>query len=336
MALDDRCQTPKNMEVDLSEAFPGTNVNEACVNILSKMADAGDQLQMDMQVESYIMTNGQPVSYYPYKFQVDDAEQVIGEDLANGYAKPFDIIVYIEIEDQPAWMASHGVDTDDTATIWIHIKTFKDKVKAILNSKKDERTEEYLENYNPNYIAERDVLHAIEPKVGDLIQLNIYGCDREWERGNKIYTITNKEDELFSQKFNLVGGHYVWRLTAKRFRYSYEEGISSLDKNGQDNPFLGIFGEKGNNQVHEHRSVFQMFAEGSGIDTEDADAMTNEEGKELELQSGRKIRKVEMEKVYDWDIDEQSKEAEFDMEQREPGFYSNAAAQVISNGWIDE
>lgn len=336
MALDDICRTPKNMEVDLSEAFPGMNVNEACVNIVSKLADQGDQLQMDMQVESYIMTNGQPILYYPYKYNVDESEHITGEDLVNGYAKPFDIIAFIEVEDQPSWFASQGIDSDDTATLWIHIKTFKKKVKEVLTAKKDDRTCEYQEIYNLDYISQDDYLHVIEPKVGDLIQLTIYGCDREWDRGNKIFEITNKEDELFSQKFNLVGGHYVWRLTAKRFRYSHEEGISRLDDNGKDNKFLGTLGEKGNHQVYEHRSVYRMFLEEEGIETEDEDAITNENGDDLDTQKGRTTSKKEVDKVYDWDVDEESKKAIFDMEQRIPGYYNDAQKGVIANGWLEE
>ena len=46
--------------------------------------------------------------------------------------------------------------------------------------------------YNLNYVEERDVVRAIEPKVKDLIQLTTFGADREFDRGNKIFEITSK------------------------------------------------------------------------------------------------------------------------------------------------
>lgn len=336
--IDDICRSPKNIEADWTEAFPGTNVADECVNIVTNLADSGDQLQMDMQIESYINTNGQPVLYYPYLYNIDRSEKLIGEDLVSGYAKPFDIIAYIEIADQPAWLVSQGADSDDTATIWLHIKTFKKKVNKILASKNDERVCEYSTIYNTNAREENDVVRAIQPKSGDLLQLTIFGCDREWDRGNKIFEITNVEDELFSQKFNLVGGHYVWRLTAKRFRYSFEEGISRLDENGKDNVLLGMYGEKGNHPVHEHQSIFKMFLSEEGMlgeNDEEGAILTNEDGDNLQLAEGRGVVKIEYTKPYKYDVDDEGRH-DFDMEQRVPGFYKDAQMNVISNGWLDD
>lgn len=74
----------------------------------------------------------------------------------------------------------------------------------------------------------------------------LYGIDRPWDRGNRIFEITNVEDEILSEKFNNHFGHYVWKLTGVRYRYSYEDMMSSLDYGNGDNSYLGKFGEQGN------------------------------------------------------------------------------------------
>lgn len=330
--MEDICLTPKNMDIDLSEAFPGSVVSEACTNIQSKLGEAGDQLVMDNEIQSYINTNGQPILYYPYLFQIEKSEKLYGEHSAAGYGQPFQIIAYLQIEDSPSFITLHGFDNDETVTGWIHIKNFKKKIQEILKNNKDERYEDYTSIYNLNYISDKDVTHAIEPKADDLFQLMLYGCDREWDRGNKIYKITNVEDEIFSQNFNPVHGHYIWRITAKRFRPSLQDGISRLDSKSADNPYLGVLGEKGNHLVHDNLSVVKMFLAAEGIIDENGEEMGNcKEG--FVTEDGITTVKQEIKKVYHQDIQEDSK-AEFDMEKRIPNFYLDTQSTVISNGYL--
>lgn len=334
--LDDPiCFNPKNMEeVDLSEAFPGSKVSEACINIQSKLAQNGDQLMMDKEIESYINTNGSPVLYYPYLFEIDKAEHLYGEHSAAGYGNPFNIIMMTQIEDSPAFLGMQGFDSNETFTGWIHIKTFKNKVKAILTNTKDERQKDYSLIYNANYYKDKDVIRIIKPKEDDVIQLTLYGCDREWDKGNKMYKITNVEDELFSQNMNPVNGHYVWKITAVRFRPSWEEGMSRLDEKSKDNTYIGVNGEKGNHLVHEHMSVAKMFLAAEGIEYENvAENMQDEDSIQLMTESGLSVKEQILEKVYKHDIRKPA-QAEYDMERIEKGYYTDNQSKVLSNGYF--
>ena len=49
----------------------------------------------------------------------------------------------LEIKDSPSWVSSLGIENDETVTGWIHIRTFKNKIKEILGDKKDERYPDY-------------------------------------------------------------------------------------------------------------------------------------------------------------------------------------------------
>ena len=316
---DDPCTNNlKQQNPDMSEAFPGMT-SDNCANLMLKQdaSWAGDQLMYDQQIQSYIQTNGYPVLYYPYLYEVEKSEKVHGEHSAAGYGQPFQIIMMLTIEDAPSWVGEMGVDSDATVTGWLHIKTFKQDISAILQTPSDSRYEDYSKIYNLNYIAERDIIHAIEPKPKDLFQLMTFGCDREYDRGNKIFEITNKEDELFSQNMNPAMGHYVWRITAKRYRYSFEDGMSTMDDKAVNNPYLGVLGEKGNHQVYDNLSVCKMFLKEEGIDEAEADAL---------------LVKKEDKKVYNQDINKQSKN-EFDMSKRIPGYYENKQENIVWNGY---
>lgn len=312
--MEDPCKGNAKNELpeDMTEQFPGTNVSDQCTNLFLKQdnSTAGDQTIVDQQIESYIQQNGYPVLYYPYLFEVDKSEKVHGEHSAAGYGQPFQVIMFMTIEDAPSWVSQLGVDSDVTVTAWLHIKTWKQCVQAILKTPKDSRYEDYSKIYNLNYIEDRDIIHAIEPKPKDLIQLTTFGCDREYSRGNQIFEITNKEDNLFSANMMVAGGHYVWKLVAKRYRFSYEEGMSRLDDKAKNNPYLGILGEKGNFQAYENLSVTELFLKEEGIEP------------------GTK----EFKKLYNQDIDEESK-AEFDMSQHIPGYYDNNNPVIHWNGF---
>lgn len=332
---DDPCTNNlKNQEPDLSEAYPGIT-SDSCANLMMKQdgSFAGDQLTFDQQIQSYIQTNGYPILYYPYLYEIEKSEKVHGEHSAAGYAQPFQTIMMLTIEDSPSWVAEMGTTSDVTVTGWLHIRTFRKNVSAILNTKTDSRFEDYSKIYNLNYISERDVVHAIEPKVKDLFQLMTFGCDREYDRGNKIFEITNKEDELFSQNMNPAMGHYVWRITAVRYRYSFEDGLSTLDEKAKNNPYLGVTGEKGNHQVYDNLSVTKMFLADEGIGDEEADSLLNFNDDEIITENGVSVEKKVYEKVYNQDIDKQSKH-EFDMEKRVPNYYKDNQENIHWGGYV--
>lgn len=252
--------------------------------------------------------------------------------------KPFDIIAFLEIKDTPSWItAGMGFDNGDTVTAWLHITTFYNTVYNILADKNDPRSNQYAEKYNINAIKEDDVLHLIEPCVKDLIQLKTYGCDRPYGRGNNIYEITNKEDQVLSENWNFSMGHYVWKLTCKRYRYSYEGGTSMLDIPDPDNWYIGEQGEKGNNQVYDSEDCVKMFLAANDVVLENGNALEVEgdSGNEMVDQEGLMLKKIVYEKEYEKNTEDDSKR-EFDMSDNAPGIYDNAFkdAKVISNGYL--
>lgn len=322
---------PKNTMTNYAEAFPGSVTCPSNTNIAENLAEQGDQVVMDNTIKSFILERGYPVLYYPYLFEVDKAEHLFGEHSGAGYGIPFKTYAYMTIEDQPSWFAAQGIDSDETATIWIHIKMWKETVSEYLQDPECPQYHDYRKIYNLNYVAENDIVKAIEPKVKDLIQLTTFGADREFDRGNKIFEITSREDELFSENnMNIAMGHYVWRVKAKRYRYSHEIGMSNLDPKSKNNEYIGAAGEKGNHIVSETKSVYHMFLEEDGIVTEDSIRVVDEDNKPINLLNGIYTTKVEHTKVYEQDIIEDSKK-NFNLETRINNIYSDNGNTILSN-----
>lgn len=203
--------SPKDLNPeDLEEAYPWT-AGSACQDYYNINNTAGEELTIDNNWSDLINSAGQLVGYYPYKFDMNRANKLFGEDPLAGYDEPFMIKVYFDIKDMAKQISPYGgFYADDEMTLYVHIKTFKQLTKNI----------EVYDTLN----LER------EPHPKDLIEIVNYGCDRPNGRGANLFEVTNKEDQLFSDKLNPYFNHYVWRVKAKRYIFSNESGI---DPNGE-------------------------------------------------------------------------------------------------------
>ena len=309
------------------EMFPGLT-SDVCANIQGGLAKSGnyDQVTYDNQIQSYIAENGLPCWYYPYLFQEEKMEEFTGEHNSAGYGRPVEVLMVLEIKDTPSWVSGLGIENDDTVTAWLHIRGFKEKIYPILDNDSDERYYDYNSIYAKNPWLTDNHLKKIQPKPKDCFQILTIGCDREWDRGAKIWEITNVEDELISEKLNPAMGHYVWKITAKRYRYSFEYGMSTLDAKSADNPMLGEMGEKGNHQVYENEIV-KMYLSGSTIVTEDTlqDIIDESSQDALGLEnSDYKIVEHTYSKKYSQaEVCDDAKKEVFDMERHDTEIYSH-------------
>ena len=312
------------------EMFPGLTP-DACANIQGGLAKSGnyDQVTYDNQIQSYIAENGLPCWFYPYLFQEEKMEEFTGEHNSAGYGRPVEVLMVLEIKDTPSWVSGLGIENDDTVTGWLHIRSFKEKIYPILNNKDDERCYDYSSIYCKNPWEENAYLKKIQPKPKDCFQILTIGCDREWDRGAKIWEITNVEDELISEKLNPAMGHYVWKITAKRYRYSFEYGMSKLDAKSANNPMLGELGEKGNHQVYENEIV-KMYLASSSIVTEDKfeDIFIEDIDEKLfdESSDGEEIVQIKQtysKKYSQAEVCDDAKKEVFDMEEHDATIYSH-------------
>ena len=321
-------------EKQRKDMFPGLT-SDACANVPGGIAKSGnyDQVTFDNQIQSYIAETGQPCWYYPYLWQEEKMEELTGEHSGAGYGRPFEILIVLEIKDAPSWVSSLGMDNDETVTGWIHIRQFKEKIYPILSDASDKRYCDYNSIYvrEPWKVLENDKTRKdvytkkIQPKPKDCFQVLTSACDREWDRGAKIWEITNIEDELLSEKLNPSQGHYVWKITAKRYRYSFEFGMSKLDEPASDNPMLGEMGERGNYQVYENDIVKMYLSASKLVKEEDiTNVIVTEDTDEEIFADETEVKEIHYDKKYSQDeICNDAQKEVFDMEKNDKGFYKH-------------
>jgi hypothetical protein len=128
--------------------------------------------------------------------------------------------MYIELDEDAIQFSKFGIRADDTITAYVHISSFETAFAG-----------DSVHSNNDQYI---------EPKSDDVFELAEYGSTRPNGRTGKQFIVTERMESDVG-KLNALGGHYVWRIRAKRFEFSYQPGLSAEGANNliYDNNFSG-------------------------------------------------------------------------------------------------
>ena len=196
----------------------------ACGELVNPSNLQAEQLVYDQAFNELINNLGIPVDFYINTFNLSAADLLYGTDWGDTvglsdatsfgeYKGPLQMQMYIELSDDAINLSKFGFDPGDEFTAFVHISTFYTAASAYFN-------------YS-------DVGQSIEPKAGDVISLQVLGCDRPNGRGTVMYEVTERMDQDVSA-LNPILGHYVYRLRGKRFDYSFQSGLCSEPVN-EDN-----------------------------------------------------------------------------------------------------
>ena len=197
------------------------NASTGCSQFLNPINLQAEQLIYDNAYKDLINSMGVPINYYVNTFNFATADTIYGEEPTRKFLGPYELQLYIELTEASINLSKFGYAAGDDLVGYVHIRTFFNTLSPQVN----------YASYN----------QSIEPKSGDLIELTALGCDRPNGRGSKIFEITERVDQDVSA-INPLLGHYVYRLKAKRYEYSFEPGLTGEPVNDQifDNSFSGI------------------------------------------------------------------------------------------------
>ena len=240
-----------------------------CSQFANPELQQAEQLIYDAAYRDSINNFGVPVEYYVNTFNLSAADTLYGEQPTSIFYGPMVVMMYVELAENAINLSKFGFASDDQLTGYVHIKTFNNALSAkdffirmsngdILqysdymtfittedsqnllteiyqNIVTEDSCDEFLAAINNDYNILDNYLRnsfVVEPKAGDLIQLSPLGCDRPNGRGAKIFEVTERMDQDTSV-INPMLGHYVYRLRAKRFEYSFEPNAPKESVNDQ-------------------------------------------------------------------------------------------------------
>lgn len=173
------------------------------------------------QYTEYVNNFGQTISYQPVKYNFNTHNFLYGEDPTSGYHYARKMKAIIDFSSYTTFLTKFGIMSDADITIYIPIKEFA----RIWGSPQG----------------------ATFPLAGDLFIIDDSSCERPLGQSPMVFEVTEKDDKI--KPVDFLGKHYVWKLQAKRFDYSYEPNAPKekfLDNSAGDTDEMGRL-DGGNN-----------------------------------------------------------------------------------------
>lgn len=146
------------------------------------------------QVAEYANQFGMTVTYWPKKYQFSTHNFIYGEDTTSGFYNARKMKAIINFTQYQSMLSKFGYMSIPEINIMIPISEFE-KVWGPSSGK-------------------------TYPLADDIFLIDDSACDRPLKQSPMVFSVTEKEDKVGTVDF--LGGYYVWKLTAKRFDYSYE------------------------------------------------------------------------------------------------------------------
>ena len=146
------------------------------------------------QMAEYASQFGMTVTYWPKKYQFSKHNFLYGEDTVSGFYNARKLKAIINFSAYTSMLAKFGYMSVPEINIMIPVRDFE-KV------------------WGPS-------TGITFPLADDIFLIDDSACDRPLGQSPMVFSVTEKEDKVGTVDF--LGGHYVWKLTAKRIDYSYE------------------------------------------------------------------------------------------------------------------
>lgn len=215
--------------------YTGAGNGSLCYELYDKERLAPDREVINAAAEEIVNLNGQKVDYYINTFTPLCADNTYGEQPTSVYIGPRQIKIVIELSESSLAMSKFGFNADDDVTGYFSINGFTKTMSG--------------------EIAYDRLQQEVAPKAGDVFQMKEYGNDRPGNRAGNYFQVTERRDQdVSSGMMNPLGGHYVWRIKAKRLEYSFEPGLSGETGNDQvyDDTFSGILTSHYSDDVYDY------------------------------------------------------------------------------------
>jgi hypothetical protein len=200
---------------------------------------------------------GTNVEYYTYNYSLSTQDYLYGEDPVASFSGPTNIVMFADIASEAILLSKFGIETDADVTLLVHMENYARTFGENVEPKSGDviRLTELGWDVNevPGYGSDvnplsGDILNEVcmykgknpatlvYPPTSNLDGDPISGSDR-WVRCPQLFEITDRAHQDMTLNTNMLLGHYVWVLKAKRFDYSYQPGI-------EPECFMGDVGEE--------------------------------------------------------------------------------------------
>jgi hypothetical protein len=289
--MDNHCPTTPLSCLEPSNIFAGVYKKE-CSNFANPNNFQAERSIFNSLINEKINNFGIDIDYYVHTYNLSSADNFYGEDLDAPYYGPISLRVEKDYTFSGVPLGIHGFDSNDEITFYVTFDTFE-------------------EAFGDHRVHEESG-QRIEPKADDMFIIKTWGCDRPNGRTAKKFVVTEAIDED-PEDLNVLMGHYVWKVTARRYDYSYEANIPASDDKYQvyDNTFSGVL-----------TSDISIKGPLEGLVDSEGDLLIGFGGETLVTQTTSQQLSSD-DKPYDYDVDVEVEDEIYDQSINDQRIYGN-------------
>jgi hypothetical protein len=224
--------------------YSGAGNGSNCYELYDKTRLAPDINVIQNAADEMVNSLGQKVDYWINTTTLSGCDPVYGEQPTSVFHGPKAIKMMVTLNESSLSLSKFGFNADDDVVGYLTYKTFSDGMSG----------DDIYTSLNQN----------IEPKAGDVFRLSEYGSDRQNGRSGKMFEITQRVDQNVGE-LNPLGGHYGWKIMAKRLDYSWQPNLPQETVNEQitNDSFYGKISSTITGEVYSNELSYDII-----IDTE--------------------------------------------------------------------
>ena len=215
--------------------------------------------------KDYINMYGIGVEYHPHGYNLKTQDDFIyGEDITEPFLPEKHINMRLEFQSDALLLAKFGIETNADLIALTSIEDYRNvfginaepKCGDVLELAESAWTVSELPIYADSTSGETTGFDARtllcrykDPTTVASVMMSLSGLyGFKYVRHPQLFEITEVKYQDYTQSgMNFMQGHYIWKLHAKRFDYSFEPGISGENPSQSvyDNSFFGALSADG-------------------------------------------------------------------------------------------
>lgn len=193
---------------------------------------------------------GTYIDYYVYEYSLSAHDFFYGEHTLAPYGSAHGMNLLAQVNNDTLLLAKFGIQTDADVTFIMPIVNFREIYGPMAEPKAGDLIRMTELGWDrPGGIDDLNTVSSVVTSCNDILDplamicqdglindpvLNCTTDSRLYSgyddvatfdtllRGATVYVITERRDEVMNQNYNMLQGHYVWIIHAKKFDYNYQ------------------------------------------------------------------------------------------------------------------
>lgn len=206
----------------------------------------------------YINLYGVKTDFYVHGYDKNNHNFLYGEDPTAEYEESKSVNMMLEFQSDALMLAKFGIETNADVVAYVSVEDFRnifginkepksgDVIELVESAWEVSELPKYTDSTTgetTGFDAKTLLCHYKDRETVANIIMDISGLyGYQYVRHPQLFEITEIRYQEYTQPgVNFLQGHYVWKLHAKRFDYSFEPGIRGENPTQQvyDNDLFG-------------------------------------------------------------------------------------------------